>query len=106
MQNEDMVLASEFCVHHSIELSFITALKENELIEIVLVDDQMFVPASQLARLEKIVRLHFELDINLEGIETIIHLLDRIQTMQEDITRLNNRLRAYEGGLASTSSAS
>jgi chaperone modulatory protein CbpM len=98
-----MVLASEFCVHHSIELSFITALKENALIEIVLVDDQMFLPTSQLTRLEKIVRLHFELDINLEGIETIIHLLDRIQIMQEDITRLSNRLRAYE--VASTGSA-
>ena len=97
MQNEDMVSASEFCRHHSIEISFITALRENELIEIVLVDDQMFVPTSQLTRLEKIVRLHFELDINLEGIETIIHLLDRMETMQEDIIRLTNRLKAYEG---------
>lgn len=97
MENEEMVLASEFCRHHRIELSFITALQENELIKIVLVGDQMFVPISQLTRLEKIVRLHFELDINLEGIETIIHLLDRMETMQKDITRLTNRLRAYEG---------
>ena len=97
MQSEDIVLASEFCMHHSIELSFITSLREGGLIETVLVDEQMFVPVSQLVRLEKIVRLHFELDINLEGIETILHLLDRIETMQEDIARLTNRLKAFEG---------
>jgi hypothetical protein len=49
-----------------------------------------------LGRLEKIVRLHFELDINLEGIETIAHLLERMEGMQEKIVQLTNRLKAYE----------
>jgi hypothetical protein len=49
-----------------------------------------------LGRLERIVRLHFELDINLEGIETITHLLERMEAMQENIARLKNRLKAYE----------
>jgi chaperone modulatory protein CbpM len=96
MQNEDMVQASEFCVHHSIELSFIHSLKEYGLIDTVLVDEKIFLPVSELGRLEKIVRLHFELDINLEGIETIAHLLERMQGMQEQINRLTNRLKAYE----------
>jgi hypothetical protein len=97
MESDDMVIASEFCLHHGIEFSFITSLKEYGLVETVVVDEQTFLPVSELMRLEKIVRLHFELHINLEGIETIIHLLDRMEAMQEDITRLTNRLRAYEG---------
>ena len=96
MQSEDIIPASEFCLHHNIELSFINSLTENGLIEIVLVNEKIFLPVSQLERLEKIVRFHFELDINLEGIETITHLLERMKGMQEQINLLTNRLRAYE----------
>lgn len=97
MQNEDMVLASEFCIHHNIELSFIQSLRDYELIEIILVDETIFLPTTQLARLEKFIRLHYDLDINLEGIETIAHLLERIDDMQRQIIQLQNVVRAYEG---------
>jgi hypothetical protein len=66
------------------------------MIETVTVQEEIFLPLTELERLEKIVRLHFELDINLEGIETISHLLDRMEEMQRDIQRLTNRLKAYE----------
>ena len=96
MQSEDIVPASEFCVHHNIELSFIRSLEEHGLIETVSVEERIFLPVSQLERLEKILRLHFDLDINIEGIETITYLLERMQGMQEQIAQLNNRLKAYE----------
>jgi hypothetical protein len=97
MQKGDMVLATEFCIHHSIELSFIHSLMEHRLIETVLIEDDLFLPISQLGRLEKIVRFHFELGINLEGVDTIIHLLQRMEEMQENIIRMSNRIKAYEG---------
>jgi hypothetical protein len=96
MQKEDMVPASEFCIHHNVEISFIHSLKEHGLIKTVLEEENIFLPVSELARLEKIVRLHFELDINLEGIETIAHLLERMEGMQRQIVQLNNLLKAYE----------
>jgi hypothetical protein len=97
MQNDDIVPAKEFCVHHNIELSFIHSLRERGLVETVIVEENIFLPVAQLEQLEKIMRLHFELDINLEGLETITHLLQKIEEMQMTITRLNNRLKAYEG---------
>jgi hypothetical protein len=96
MQHDDIISATEFCVHHNIEISFIESLREQDMIETVMVEEAIFLPLSQLDRLEKIVRLHFELNINLEGIQTITHLLERIEEMQEHITKLTNRLRAYE----------
>ncbi|MBC7388403.1 MAG: MerR family transcriptional regulator, partial [Opitutaceae bacterium] len=47
--------------------------------------------------LEKLVRLHFDLNINLEGIETVSYLLQKMNNMQEKILMLSNRLRVYEG---------
>ena len=92
-----MVLVTEFCIHHNIELSFIHSLKEYDMIETVQKEEKIYLPISELPRLEKIIRLHFELDINLEGIETITHLLKRIELMQERITQLTNRLKGLEG---------
>lgn len=97
MQSKEMVSVKEFCIHHNIELPFIAQLTESGLIETELVGEESFLPISQLTRLEKIVRLHFELDINIEGVETIIHMLERMERMQKEISRLTNRLKAYEG---------
>ena len=41
-------------------------------------------------------RLYYEMDINMEGIETISYLLSRMHGMQEEIIQLHNRLQVYE----------
>ena len=96
MQDEDIVSANEFCIHHGVEISFIHSLREYGLIETLIVEEKIYLPAKQLSLLEKIVRFHNDLDINLEGIDSIIHLLQRMQQMQQQITQLTNRLRKYE----------
>jgi len=96
MQTEEMIPAEEFCIHHHIELSFIYSLKESGLVEMISREDKIFVPASQLNHLEKLVRLYYEMDINLEGIETITYLLQRMNDMQHQIVQLGNKLRRYE----------
>lgn len=96
MDKEDLVLASDFCTHHNIEVSFIEVLNEHGLIQTIVVDETTFLPISELAKLEKLIRLHFELDINIEGIETITHLLGRMEDMQKQIIHLTNILKVYE----------
>ena len=98
MQTDEMIAADEFCTHHHIELSFIHSLQESGLIEISVLEEKVFVPVNQLAQLEKMVRLYYEMDINLEGIETISFLLERMQAMQQEIRKLNNKLSLYEAG--------
>ena len=97
MQTEDMIPADEFCVHHHIELSFIYSLNESGLIEINRVEEKTFVPINQLPQLEKLVRLYYEMDINLQGIETITYLLQKMNQLQQQVRQLNNRLAMYEG---------
>jgi chaperone modulatory protein CbpM len=96
MQTEELVPLQQFCTYHHVEESFIFSLQNAGLIEIVHTEQEIAIPASQLNELEKMVRLNTEMDINVEGIETITYLLQRIQSMQQEIIRLNNRLRMYE----------
>jgi hypothetical protein len=96
MQTENLIAINEFCINHNIEFSFISSLQQTGLIEITTIEETRFIDTGQLNQLEKIVRLHYDLDINLEGIETITHMLQRINTMQDEIIMLRNKLRFYE----------
>ena len=96
MQTEKLITVDEFCIHHNIEVSFISSLQQTGLIEISTIEETGFIDAGQLRQLEQFLRLYYDLDINLEGIETITHLLRRINSQQEEITALRNRLRLYE----------
>ncbi len=96
MESENMIPVSEFCIYHNIELSFIYSLNESGLIDITCIEENIFVPRSQLKHLEQLLRLKQEMDINIEGIETITYLLQRIKALQLHIEQLNNRLSFYE----------
>lgn len=96
MEQRKLISATEFCTMHHIEVSFIQSLEETGLIEIENIEETGFIPESQLPQLERMVRLHNELDINIEGIDTINNLLNRILELQEEVLMLRNRLRFFE----------
>ena len=98
MQTENLTAVDVFCLHHNIEVSFINSLQQTGLIEITTIKEIGFIDSSQLQQLEKFIRLYYELDMNLEGIETITNLLNRINSMQDEIIVLKNRLCIYETG--------
>ena len=96
MIRKNLISTDEFCVHHNIEFSFIRNLCDFGLLETVRIEKTEFIPEDQLEKLERTLRLHKELDINLEGIDTIDHLLGKMHELQDEIVRLKNRLRVYE----------
>lgn len=96
MQTKKFIAVNEFCFNHKIEISFIDSLKQTGLIEFVVVEDKTFIHIDQLEKVEKYIRFYYDLDINLEGIETITHLLQRERAMQDEIIALRNRLSLYE----------
>jgi hypothetical protein len=98
MEQEKLVPAAEFCLYHHIELSFIDSLIESGLITITYVEENIFLPASQLRELEKLIRFNQDLGINVEGIETVTYLLHRIDEMQKQIALLKDKVALYEEG--------
>ena len=97
MTTSTLISTRDFCTWHQVEYTFISSLREAGLVEITIVDQGEYIPETQLQRLEKMVRLHHELEINTAGIEAITHLLDRLQSMQDEMQKLKNKLNRYEG---------
>jgi len=96
MENEQLITIEQFCIHYNIEYSFIQSLTEFGLLEITTVEETQYLSREHIRDVEKMIRLHYDLDINLEGIEAITHLLQRVDKLQEELTVLKNRLKLYE----------
>jgi hypothetical protein len=96
MENPELIRADEFCVHHHVEYSFINSLEQFGLIKVTTIKENRFINAENLAELEKFVRLHYDLDINMEGIEAINYLLDKVKGLQNEVNLLRNRLNLFE----------
>ena len=96
MPNENLIDAQLCCTHYNIEYSFIDSLQQYGLLHISTVKEERFISSNELQKLEKLIRLHYDLDINLEGIEAISYLLDKVENMQFEMTQIRNRLRLYE----------
>ncbi|MGZ3767326.1 MAG: chaperone modulator CbpM [Mucilaginibacter sp.] len=96
MTTATLISTNDFCTWHQVEYTFIHSLREAGLVEITIIDQTEYIPETQLQKLEKIIRLHHELEINIAGIEAITHLLDRLEDMQNEMLMLKNRLRLYE----------
>jgi chaperone modulatory protein CbpM len=95
MKTENLIKANDFCVYHNVEFTFINSLQQAGLVDVKEVDQTIFIPESELKKLQKIISL-YELDINIEGIEAITHMLERIEQLQENMRVLRNKLKLYE----------
>lgn len=96
MTTDQLISIRQFCTHYQIEFSFIETLSDYGLVEIVVLEEDRFIHQDKMRQLEKMVRLHQELQINAEGIDVVHNLLEKISSMQQEMNALRNKLRLYE----------
>jgi len=93
---EDLIIIEEYIQHSHIEPQFIALLEENDLIHPKEIENRRYLHPDELDDLECYARLHYDLSINIEGIDVIRNLLDRINALQEEMHDLRNRLQLWE----------
>jgi len=91
-----LIRLNDFCTSYEIEITFITELYNYDIIELKSVDDHQFIPLEELPKVEKMVRLHQDLNINIEGLEAVHQLLQRNSAMQEEIRLLKQKLNRLD----------
>jgi len=89
MQTE-LIIVSEYCHKCHIEPSFIDLLEEGGLIEVRTEGGE------QLPDVERYSRMYYDLSINMEGIDAIHHLLERMESMRREISSLRNQLIVFK----------
>ncbi|MDR0683031.1 MAG: chaperone modulator CbpM [Dysgonamonadaceae bacterium] len=92
----ELIIINEYIQHSNIEPQFIAMLEENELIHIRKIENERFLNPDELVELERYARMYYDLSINIEGIDAIRHLLDKINSLQNELKNLREQLRLYE----------
>lgn len=93
---KDYIAITTLCTIYEIEVSFIDALHRTGLIRMETFNQAPCLHQDQLGELEKMIRLHHELNLNIEGIDVVFNLLEKEKELRAELTALKNRLRIYE----------
>ncbi|CAN1519905.1 cbpM Chaperone modulatory protein CbpM [Flavobacteriaceae bacterium] len=96
MRTDNLILLKTVSSHYQVELSFFTHLHDLGLIEIEIREQSPYVQENQMQNLEKMIRMHHELEVNPEGIDVVFNLLQKIENLKKDLIATQNRLRLYE----------
>lgn len=92
----ELIIISEYCSHSQIDPQFIFNLQEVGLIDLFQQDNEFYIYSSQLRDLERYIRWHYELSINVEGIDVVQNLMNRMEEMEREIAYLKERIRLIE----------
>lgn len=96
MAQNEWILIETLCTHYEIEVSFVDSLYSLGLIEIHTVEKTRFLPLEKVADLEKMVRIHQDLDVNPEGIDVIFNLLRKVDDLKSELSETKNLLKRYK----------
>ena len=89
------ITIQDYCKYYEVSTEFFEMLADAGLIEFEW-DDDADIDENQFAEIECYRKWHYELQINLEGIEVIRQLLKREEELKAEVAYLKSRLRIYE----------
>ncbi|MFV8326329.1 chaperone modulator CbpM [Flavobacterium sp. ZS1P14] len=96
MNTENLIPLPTLSTHYKVEIAFFNNLSEMGLLEIKTIEETQYVDPKAIFEIEKIIRMHQELEVNIEGIDVVFNLLQKIEHLQNEIITIKNRLRLYE----------
>ena len=96
MENREFIPVAELCRVYEIDLVFIESLSEYELVEVIIQENVQLVPISNVSKLEQIIRIHRDLHVNIEGVDVILNLLNKVDKLENELYAVRDRLSLYE----------
>jgi chaperone modulatory protein CbpM len=96
MNTDNLIRIEYFCEQYNVELAFVNSLHEFGLINVSVVEDSKYLSNDDLKEIEKLIRLHYELGVNMEGIDVISNLLNQIADLQQELTTAKNKISSLD----------
>jgi len=85
----DRISREELVKIYNIEISFFDSLEESGLVKTQHDNEVKYLLYEELPAFEKFANWHYDLEINLPGLEVIHRLLNKLEKLQEDNRRLS-----------------
>lgn len=91
----ELIIIKDYCDRCHVDPQFIFELENDGLITVHEVNEERYISSDQLSELECYLHLYYDLEININGIDAIRHMLNRIESMQKEILFLKNQLSFF-----------
>lgn len=96
MEEQNYISIRTFCELHDVKESFVRSMCEFEIVRVDQEKGESLLSVDELPLLEKMVRLHNELDINVEGVQAVFHLLQQVENLQDEVAMLRRKLSRFD----------
>jgi hypothetical protein len=95
MDERKYLSIEQICHSYQVSPSLLVAMEEYELIEIEYTNDEGYLGMEELAKLERLLRLNQDLDINVAGLCVVHELLEERKTLREELNRLKRQMERW-----------
>ncbi|WP_405382123.1 chaperone modulator CbpM [Maribacter sp. LLG6340-A2] len=96
MNSENYIQIELYCQQTQTPMEFIDELLEFEMIEVQHIENKIYVEPRHIVEIERVYRLRNELGINMEGIDTLNHMIKKVNQLEQELKMLRDRLTIYE----------
>lgn len=91
----DTIPVTHLCTHYQTDTHFFEMLQDYGLITLIQVEQTPSIEVDRIKEVERWIHLHYDLNINMEGLDAIAHLLHRMEHLQSELSRAQSRLRDF-----------
>ncbi len=81
----ELIIIKKIYQNSRIEPEFLNLLQEEGLIEVINIDGEQYIKESKLTDLEKFASWYYDLSVNIEGIDIINNILQKMQRMEREL---------------------
>ena len=92
----DTTPVTYLCTHYQTDTQFFERLQDFGLITLIQVAETPSIETDRIREVERWIHLHYDLNINMEGLDAISHLLQKMERLQSELTQVKSRLRGFE----------
>jgi len=96
METKEYILITQLCSHYMVEIAFFNNLHEAGLIKIITIEKLQYLHKDKIYDLEKMIRIHVDLQVNIEGLDVVFNLLQKVEKLQTELKQTKSRLSLYE----------
>lgn len=96
MEKENYILLQDFCEVTKAKPEFLMQLFEHDLIQHITYNNTPAIHQKELPTIERMLRLHYDLNVNIEGLQIITHMREKMMLLQEEILLMKRKLKRFE----------
>lgn len=92
----DTISITRLCTHYQADTQFFEALEQFGLITLIRQESTASIPVDRIREVEKWIHLHYDLNINMEGLDAIANLLEKVAVLQAELSEARRRISYLE----------